>query len=91
MAWALGEVPLFIVMTALFVQWRRTDEKDAARYDRNAERDHDAELEAYNAMLAARTSQSMTDEEREYYTGTVDSEHEVHLGSAKDAGKMRRK
>ncbi|WP_306509901.1 cytochrome c oxidase assembly protein [Corynebacterium xerosis] len=90
-AWALGEVPLFIVMTALFVQWRRTDEKDAARYDRNAERDHDAELEAYNAMLAARTSQSMTDEEREYYTGTVDSGHEVHLGSAKDAGKMRRK
>ena len=51
----------------------------------------DRALEAYNAMLAARTSQSMTDEEREYYTGTVDSEHEVHLGSAKDAGKMRRK
>ena len=41
-------------------------------------------------MLAARTSQGMTDEEREYYTGTVDAEHEVHLGSAKDAGKQRR-
>ena len=62
----LGEVPMFIVMTALFVQWRRSDEKDAARYDRNAERDHDAELEAYNAMLAARGNQGMTAEEREY-------------------------
>ncbi|WP_295628889.1 cytochrome c oxidase assembly protein [uncultured Corynebacterium sp.] len=90
-AWALGEVPLFIVMGALFVQWRRSDAKDAARYDRRAERDHDAELEAYNAMLAARGSDGMTAEEREYYTGVVDADHEVHLGSVKEAGKQRRR
>lgn len=81
---------MFIVMTALFFQWRRSDEKDAARYDRHAERDHDAELEAYNAMLATRGERGMTEEEREYYTGEVDADHEVHLGSAKDAGKQHR-
>lgn len=90
-AWALGEVPMFIVMAALFVQWRRADAKDAARYDRNAERDHDAELEAYNAMLAARREGRYTEEEAEYYTGIVDAEHEVHLGSAADAGKVQRR
>lgn len=90
-AWATGEVPMFIVMGALFVQWRRADAKDAARYDRQSERDHDAELEAYNAMLAARSSGQYTEEENEYYTGVVDEGHQVHLGSAADAGKVQRR
>lgn len=50
-AWAAGEVPLVIVMLALLVQWSRQDRKQAKRFDRNAERDHDAELDSYNAML----------------------------------------
>lgn len=88
-AWALGEVPMFIVMTALFFQWRKSDEKDAARYDRHAERNHDAELEAYNAMLAARSADTMTQEEREYYTGVVDADHAVDLGTVREAGRQR--
>ncbi len=50
-AWAAGEIPLVLVMLALLVQWRREDDKEARRYDRNAERDHDAELREYNEML----------------------------------------
>ncbi len=51
-AWAAGEVPLVIVMIALLVQWSRSDTRAARRYDRAADRDDDAELAAYNAMLA---------------------------------------
>ncbi len=51
-AWAAGEVPLVIVMLALLVQWARSDERTARRLDRAADRDDDAELAAYNAMLA---------------------------------------
>ncbi|UXA11836.1 bifunctional copper resistance protein CopD/cytochrome c oxidase assembly protein [Mycobacterium sp. SMC-8] len=51
-AWAAGEVPLVVVLIALFVQWRRSDERTARRLDRAADRDDDADLAAYNAMLA---------------------------------------
>ena len=51
-AWAAGEVPLVIVMLALLVQWARSDRRTARRLDRAADRDDDAELAAYNAMLA---------------------------------------
>jgi cytochrome c oxidase assembly factor CtaG/putative copper export protein len=51
-AWAAGEVPLVIVMIALLIQWRRSDQRTAKRLDRAADRDEDAELAAYNAMLA---------------------------------------
>jgi putative copper resistance protein D len=52
MAWAAGEIPLALVMIALLVQWSRSDRRTARRLDRAADRDHDAELVAYNAMLA---------------------------------------
>lgn len=51
-AWAAGEVPLVIVMLALLIQWARSDKRTARRLDRAAELDDDAELAAYNAMLA---------------------------------------
>jgi cytochrome c oxidase assembly factor CtaG/putative copper export protein len=51
-AWAAGEVPLVIVMLALLVQWARSDKRTARRLDRAAELDDDADLTAYNAMLA---------------------------------------
>jgi cytochrome c oxidase assembly factor CtaG len=51
-AWAAGEVPLVVVMIALLVQWARSDKRTARRLDRAAELDDDAELTAYNAMLA---------------------------------------
>jgi cytochrome c oxidase assembly factor CtaG/putative copper export protein len=51
-AWAAGEIPLVVVLIALLVQWSRSDQRTARRLDRAADRDDDAELAAYNAMLA---------------------------------------
>jgi len=51
-AWALGELPTLIVMVALSIQWARSDDRAAKRFDRAADRDGDAELKAYNARLA---------------------------------------
>lgn len=50
-SWALGEVPLILVMIALLAQWFRSDQREARRLDRAADRDGDAELAAYNARL----------------------------------------
>ena len=52
LAWAAGEIPLVVVMIALLVQWTRSDRRTAKRLDRAADRDDDADLTAYNAMLA---------------------------------------
>lgn len=57
-AWAMGEVPLVLVFGALFVQWIRSDAREARRRDRAADRDGDAELEAYNARLRAMSENS---------------------------------
>lgn len=51
-AWSAGEVPLVLVLIALFIQWRRSDQRTAVRLDRAADRDDDADLAAYNNMLA---------------------------------------
>ncbi|NKY53108.1 cytochrome c oxidase assembly protein [Nocardia vermiculata] len=52
LAWASGEIPLVLVMLSLLVQWSRSDNRTAKRVDRAAERDHDADLAAHNAMFA---------------------------------------
>ncbi|RLP75770.1 hypothetical protein D9V32_09570 [Mycetocola tolaasinivorans] len=51
-AWGAGELPTVIVAIVLVVQWMRSEERAAKRYDRRADRDGDAELNAYNARLA---------------------------------------
>jgi cytochrome c oxidase assembly factor CtaG/putative copper export protein len=50
-AWAMGEIPLVLVMGAIFVQWIRSDAREAKRYDRSEARSEDHDLEAYNAYL----------------------------------------
>jgi cytochrome c oxidase assembly factor CtaG len=52
LTWASGEIPLLVVVIALVVQWARDDEREARRGDRRAESDGDADLNAYNEMLA---------------------------------------
>jgi putative copper resistance protein D len=47
-------------MIALLVQWSRSDRRTAKRLDRAAERDHDADLAAYNNMLAELARQDRT-------------------------------
>ncbi|WP_440103261.1 cytochrome c oxidase assembly protein [Glutamicibacter mishrai] len=50
--WAIGEVPTLVLAILVVVSWLKQDKKDTKRYDRQADRDNDAELEAYNAMFA---------------------------------------
>ncbi len=51
-AWAAGEIPILLVVIALLTQWAREDERAARRHSRREELDDDAELRAYNDMLA---------------------------------------
>ncbi|MFI1167269.1 cytochrome c oxidase assembly protein [Streptomyces sp. NPDC020801] len=52
-AWAFSEVPSVLVLLALLFQWYRSEQRQAKRKDRAADRDGDKELEAYNAYLAS--------------------------------------
>lgn len=52
-AWAFSEVPSVIVLIALLFQWYASEQRQAKRKDRAADRDGDKELEAYNAYLAS--------------------------------------
>ncbi len=51
-AWGVGEAPTLILAVIVAVQWFRADAKETARKDRQADRDDDAELRAYNERLA---------------------------------------
>ena len=55
--WAMGELPMLIVVIAIGVQWMRSDEREAGRFDRKADRAEagdagvEDELSAYNRHL----------------------------------------
>ncbi|MGH4034975.1 cytochrome c oxidase assembly protein [Actinomycetota bacterium Odt1-20B] len=55
-AWAFSEIPSVVVLVALLFQWRKSEDREARRKDRAADRDGDKELEAYNAYLASLAS-----------------------------------
>jgi putative copper resistance protein D len=52
-AWAIGELPSLALAMIVALQWARSDRAETKRHDRQADRDGDAELAAYNARLAA--------------------------------------
>ncbi|HEY5833265.1 cytochrome c oxidase assembly protein [Streptomyces sp.] len=52
-AWAFSEIPSVVVLVALLFQWYTSEQRQARRKDRAADRDGDAELVAYNAYLAS--------------------------------------
>jgi cytochrome c oxidase assembly factor CtaG/putative copper export protein len=51
-AWGLGEFPVLLLALGVAVAWARSDDRETRRHDRQADRDGDAELAAYNARLA---------------------------------------
>ncbi|QIK84598.1 cytochrome c oxidase assembly protein [Sanguibacter sp. HDW7] len=52
-AWGVGEIPTVLLAVVVAVRWARDDERTARRRDRRiAKSGEDAELDAYNAMLA---------------------------------------
>jgi putative copper resistance protein D len=50
--WGIGEVPTLLIAIGVAIMWSRSDARETRRKDRAADRDHDADLEAYNAMLS---------------------------------------
>lgn len=50
-AWGIGEFPTVILALLVGLQWFRSDTRAAARQDRRALRDEDAQLRAYNERL----------------------------------------
>jgi cytochrome c oxidase assembly factor CtaG len=57
-AWSVGEIPTIILAITVAVMWSRSDERDARRLDRKAERDGDADLTEYNEMLKKRAQRA---------------------------------
>ncbi len=54
--WAMGEIPILLSLVATFIQWMRSDEREAARFERRSKlaksRGEKDELEQYNDYLA---------------------------------------
>jgi cytochrome c oxidase assembly factor CtaG/putative copper export protein len=59
-AWSIGEIPTLALAILVAFMWGRSDARESKRYDRKAERDGDAELNAYNEMLSKRASHTGT-------------------------------
>ena len=52
-AWGVGELPTLILALLVTLAWVRSDTAESKRLDRQADRDDDADLKAYNAHLSA--------------------------------------
>src|SRR5699024_768393 len=52
-AWGIGEFPTLFVAIMVAVQWAKSSDREAKRIDRRENRTDDAELRAYNEMLAS--------------------------------------
>lgn len=63
-AWSIGELPTLILAVTVAIQWSRSDDRAQKRADRHADRTGDAELEAYNAQLAALAERDAQDAQR---------------------------
>ncbi|HEV7171649.1 cytochrome c oxidase assembly protein [Pedococcus sp.] len=57
-AWGIGEAPTLVLTLLVAVAWVRSDRAETRRTDRQADRDGDATLVAYNAHLAQLKQQS---------------------------------
>jgi len=57
-AWGAGDLPSLALGVALLAGWIRSDRQTSKRLDRQADRDDDAELKAYNARLSAMSGQT---------------------------------
>jgi putative copper resistance protein D len=68
-AWAVGELPTLVLALLIAVQWSRSDAREARRLDRRADRDGDADLTAYNAMLAGMADRPAAGRAAEPVTG----------------------
>nr|WP_245162082.1 cytochrome c oxidase assembly protein [Brevibacterium marinum] len=56
-AWGIGEFPTLFIAIMVAVQWSKSSDREARRIDRREARTDDAELRAYNDMLASMARQ----------------------------------
>ena len=63
-AWGIGEIPTLALAILMAAEWYRSSSREATRSDRAEDRTGDAELEAYNAMLAGLAARDEQDERR---------------------------
>ena len=63
-AWSVGEIPTLVLAMLVVWSWSRADGRESKRRDRQADRDGDADLAAWNAMLAERAAASARADER---------------------------
>ncbi|MBP6995335.1 MAG: bifunctional copper resistance protein CopD/cytochrome c oxidase assembly protein [Phycicoccus sp.] len=61
-AWGVGEAPTLVLAIVVALQWYRREERLADRMDRQADRDGDADLVAYNAWLSELRQETETKE-----------------------------
>lgn len=93
-AWGLGELPLLIVSIAHGVQWYRSEDREAKRYDRHQDRTGGQDLQAYNAMLASMTGEGGDFGEKEYYTADYETESvqsQLHTEKQRRRKQVRRR
>lgn len=64
-AWSVGEIPTLALAMLVVWMWSRADKKETKRRDRQADRDGDAELAAWNEMLAKRAAAGAGQGERQ--------------------------
>ncbi len=57
-AWSVGEIPTLVLAMLVVWSWSRADGRESKRRDRQADRDGDADLAAWNAMLAERADRA---------------------------------
>ncbi len=57
-AWSVGEIPTLVLAMLVVWSWSRADGRESKRRDRKADRDGEADLAAWNAMLAERAEKS---------------------------------
>ena len=64
-AWGAGEFPTLMLAMLIAMEWYRSDRAEGERAERQAERDGDAELNAYNDYLATRARVSSDADEKD--------------------------
>jgi len=89
-AWAFGEIPALIVMIAVALQWSRSDARIAKRIDRQADRDGNAELGAYNerlSRLAEHADAAKSDASKYHWMQIALDEYQPKVASPDPRGK----
>lgn len=83
-SWFLGDYPIAMLAAAMTWGWIKSDERESRRFDRQAERDGDAALAAYNAYLRQLAEQPGPRAQRGWHDAVFNSQHARTFGDRGD-------